>query len=1523
MHERDLFIAALEIDDQTARCEYLEAACAGDPAKRVRVERLLNRAGEAGDFLEHAAADLCSDWDPEILTQAIDPPPITSDSPSVIRQADDTAQTIVETIPPARDSHLVAPLPHATTEASSILGTLFGRYRIERVLGSGGMGVVYLAEDLRLGRRVALKIPKFDADGKLNLSERFRREARTMASVLHRNLCPVFDVDEQDGTHYLTMAFIEGESLSQVIKREQSADGGSRETANRTLTNSATKIADLIRKLALALEEAHRAGVVHRDLKPANVMFDRSGEPILMDFGLAWMVHETDSRVTQSGAIIGTPAYMSPEQAEGDPSKVGAASDIYSLGAILYELLAGRPIHTGGVTRVLFKLIHESPNRPSEVCGNVDPNLEAICWKAISKRPKDRFATAAKLAEALARFIEGRPWEDVLSRSVSEGERSTEQLIPSLVKRPPSHTLRVGESDRTEVLPPDTSAETIAYHGSGELARDGSRGKSRIVLASLLLIGVFGVGWAIVANRTDPSLPKNITQPPTTPVSPDINPDDKQKQTAEVGPPSANAPFGPQQALALQQAWAKHLRVPEEYENSVGIKFRLLPPGEFLMGTDRDEVEERVKSANEYWASVFRSETAQHTVRLTHPLYLGVYEVTQQQFQQVMSRNPSAYSASGRFAAAVAGLDTSQHPVDSMTWFEAIEFCNQLSQSEGLPPYYSSEADVVTSVGGPGYRLPSEAEWEFACRAGTYGRWAWGDEPDRAADFGWYKDNPSFTQRTIPIGTKAANPFGLHDLHGNISEWCQDWQAPYSADAVENPVGPRHGGEKIFRGGSWNDVVWFGRAALRLRSPPAHAHSFLGLRVAFGGDGEFPKSLTQVARVPPKNATPTTPQPDEPQTPIVLNPADSGLTIHDPQWKLIEVIRPEGRVFSTRFDREGRLYFAMPDRLDDKSSPPGLYRVQPDGTFQPLVQAADWEFVFTPDEQRCFTHRGTMGMIAEVDLKTGMSIREVDMSPSDDGPTSPYFAPAWYRGLLVRPNEYLFADFGTTKRKPPSTGGIWKFGSGMAAPERLLTMPEGGSVVHALAFGRDQLFVATVKGNSGSLMTFDGRQLVEHPTETLPSIGNMVFDPSDGSLIASEFNGQAILRIDLSRPDQPASVKPILSGFRKLNFGVMSLTQDGRRLAVVDFESNRFYVFSRSARGAQAVPIKQVLAAPIKLELAEQLPSVASATGLKLGDLDGDGDLDLFVAMLKAPCVMLRNNGRGHFTDSGQQLGDNASFAVALGDLDGDGDLDAFVCNSDEQEDTIWLNDGRGTFQRSPQVFPPSFSNDVVLADVDGDKDLDIAVSSFNGPVKIWINGGAGRFTEQQSFSRISNTGVALGDVDGDGDADLVLSSFGGDNRVWFNNGRGHFIDSEQNLELAESTSVTLGDLDLDGDLDLFITGHQGSKVWFNDGRGRFQASEQLLGDGKCEAVELVDLDADHDLDAVTIAGGWNPSQPRIIWVNDGKGRFHKGPALGSGNTQSLAIGDLDGDGDADIVLGNLSQPAEVWLNQSNQSTIP
>ncbi len=268
----------------------------------------------------------------------------------------------------------------------------FGRYRLIKLLGKGGMGSVFLAHDAQLDRPVALKIPQLGSTQTASVLARFLTEARAAAAVHHPNICPIHEVGEIDGVPYLTMAFVEGKSLGEYA-------------ALRPL--SPRQSVALVRKLALALDEAHKRGVVHRDLKPANIMIDRRGEPIIMDFGLARRARPGDVRLTQDGACMGTPAYMPPEQVKGEIDVMGPASDIYSLGVILYELLAGRLPFSGDVMAVLAQVVMEEPPPPSRFCPELDPELEAICLKAMAKKIEDRYPSMAQLAAALLAYLRG------------------------------------------------------------------------------------------------------------------------------------------------------------------------------------------------------------------------------------------------------------------------------------------------------------------------------------------------------------------------------------------------------------------------------------------------------------------------------------------------------------------------------------------------------------------------------------------------------------------------------------------------------------------------------------------------------------------------------------------------------------------------------------------------------------------------------------------------------------------------------------------------------------------------------------------------------------------------------------------------------------------------------------------------------------------------------------------------------------------------------------------------------------
>ena len=271
----------------------------------------------------------------------------------------------------------------------------FGRYQIKRQLGQGGMGAVYLAHDQQLDRDVALKIPFFDKNDGPEVIQRFYREARAMAALQHANLCPVFDVGEINGVHFLAMAYIAGRPLNDYLKK------------GKPLTSR--QVAGLIRKLALALQEAHGADIIHRDLKPANIMIDKRKEPIVMDFGLARRDTDAEAALTHTGTMMGTPSYMAPELIRGIKDQIGAPADIFALGVMLYEMSCGRKPFEGSLAAVLSQILTEEPTPLEEVQPDIPPELSRICAKAMSKAVDMRYASAGELAIDLDRFLKGNP----------------------------------------------------------------------------------------------------------------------------------------------------------------------------------------------------------------------------------------------------------------------------------------------------------------------------------------------------------------------------------------------------------------------------------------------------------------------------------------------------------------------------------------------------------------------------------------------------------------------------------------------------------------------------------------------------------------------------------------------------------------------------------------------------------------------------------------------------------------------------------------------------------------------------------------------------------------------------------------------------------------------------------------------------------------------------------------------------------------------------------------------------------
>src|ERR671926_1573909 len=274
--------------------------------------------------------------------------------------------------------------------SDTLIGTLFdGRYRILRKLGTGGMGNVYLAEDQELGRRLAIKILNERHAADEQFVERFRREAKNAAGLSHPNIVSIYDRGEAEGTYYISMEYLDGRSLKELILARGPAP--------------VSVAIDYARQILAALRFAHRNGIVHRDIKPHNVLVDSEGRVKVTDFGIA---RAGASQMTEAGSIVGTAQYLSPEQAQGAP--VDGTSDLYSVGVVLYELLTGT-VPFAGETPVELAMKHLSttPEPPSAKRAEIPRDLDMIVLRALGKDPAERYQSAEEMDADLARVQRG------------------------------------------------------------------------------------------------------------------------------------------------------------------------------------------------------------------------------------------------------------------------------------------------------------------------------------------------------------------------------------------------------------------------------------------------------------------------------------------------------------------------------------------------------------------------------------------------------------------------------------------------------------------------------------------------------------------------------------------------------------------------------------------------------------------------------------------------------------------------------------------------------------------------------------------------------------------------------------------------------------------------------------------------------------------------------------------------------------------------------------------------------------
>jgi formylglycine-generating enzyme required for sulfatase activity len=612
--------------------------------------------------------------------------------------------------------------------------------------------------------------------------DRLLREACAAAALNHPNIVSVLDAGEFEGTSYIVMELCHGPNLARWLRERREP------VPPRLVARIALSLCD-------AVGAAHLKEIVHRDIKPNNVLLFPSAHaetpdsfpycPKLTDFGLALPSIDdpsgSASRLTLDGVILGTPAYMAPEQIRGKAGGVGYSCDIYSIGVILYELLTGQLPYDGPAYLVGSIILTQDATPPSDLRPQIDPELEAICLKAMAKEIADRYASINDLASALSAYLghatafPRSPDGDAASNSgVHEAEQGSLSIVgrqgPAASRRP------------DELKPARRWGSVLAAAGfptrEGRDSRPRMRAWGGIVIG--LIVGLVALGGYVSQNRMERGdrddrgdLPGNTT---------------RSGDRAESEAPSAVEFLSPFTQMKM-------------------IRIR---PGEFIMGSPDD--------------GGATDEHPNHRVRISRPFWLGKYEVTQDEYQKVTGQNPNPEPGDGRWA------------VGNVSWFDAVKFCNLLSAREGLPPFYKVEGDavVVPDWGGIGYRLPTEAEWEYACRSGTEFAYSFSDHADHISDYAWFDANSE--GKLQEVGLKRPNAWGLHDMHGNKWEWCWDEYDDYAASLKTthetDPTGPNHNpNRRTLRGGGL-DAPWFLRSAQRNWREPGLRIWYVTFRVA-------------------------------------------------------------------------------------------------------------------------------------------------------------------------------------------------------------------------------------------------------------------------------------------------------------------------------------------------------------------------------------------------------------------------------------------------------------------------------------------------------------------------------------------------------------------------------------------------------------------------------------------------------------------------------------------------------------------
>jgi len=715
--------------------------------------------------------------------------------------------------------------------ANNLIGkTLNKRYEILRPLGKGGMGKVYLAKDMRFGKQVVVKVPTMEVGDK-EFKARFMREIASLANLEHPHIVSTLDWGEIEEIPFLVLRYLGGGSLrdritdSQGLKKPMPL-----ENLNQWLP-----------QIASALDFIHSKKWVHRDLKPDNILFDEVGNPYLADFGIAKALEGASMGVkTTLGTPVGTPEYMAPEMhlCKG----IGAKADQFGLAVLVYESLAGiLPFKGLMLTDLFLDVMRGKPKLIHELVSEIPLEKSNALMKGLANDQDKRHDNCGLFANEVTGIKPG-----IGQLFKGNGEVSISGQIEPLQMKPPIKTGFSAIPDETPKSMPELAVTKVTRNGVLPLASEMPvKVEEAVILPELASTRVIREGVKPLSSQTplkvedDPSIPElastKVIRKGVTPLSSQMPlkveddetsiqnkkknkvnlrvilwaggilmlvtalvtlvvriswdkavadkaaeakkiKDDKaaadkaaadkaaadkaakakkiedDKKAAEAN--LLKVPFSPKEAKTAQEKLAKSLGKPLEAKINLGpcvLDMVLIPAGKFVMGSPESK--------------------KQHEVSLTKHYYMGKYEVTQEQWQRVMGNNPSSFKGP-------------RLPVTNVSWEDCQEFIKKLN-----------------SKPNGGYRLPTEAEWEYACRAGTTTAYSFGNQiTPKDANY-----DDSKIAKPVEIESYRPNAFGLYNMHGNVWEWCNDRYDSLQNGAVTDPNGPSIGETHVMRGGSFHE----------------------------------------------------------------------------------------------------------------------------------------------------------------------------------------------------------------------------------------------------------------------------------------------------------------------------------------------------------------------------------------------------------------------------------------------------------------------------------------------------------------------------------------------------------------------------------------------------------------------------------------------------------------------------------------------------------------------------------------------